>query len=506
MKRFILITLVFTLALCPSFASAEEEPITINFLTNINVDTEGYDVNDNPYINYLREATNLDIQIVSEATNYAQKLATVMASGDYPDYVMILDRDTLMMYAEQGMLLELNDYIDQTTYLKNGIQDITWNLVTLDDSIYAIPMERFDAMPYMSFVRRDWVEKLGVDISEVVTIEDWYNLLYRFTYEDPDGNGENDTYGLTAYTDGTDVRNSNMLNMFQDSFNAANYQVVDSEVIPNYITEEYKEWLKFMNRLYADGIMDPEYLTNTYTQVFEKTVSGKYGYFSAFWSIQEFLSYGGQRSDLIAVAAPAKADGSEAKYRYGSTARHYIALCSDTENADAVIKLMDWAYSDEGGVYVHAGIEGLDYDIVDDAIIMREGRDGGKNWAWRYLTLGIQKSDVDEKLRPILEESWGADAIEHWQFSNECGMYDYIAMYAPYFPELADYDLDSMVSSFRDNAIMGLIDIDAEWDTYVADWKKAGGDLWIELHSDWYNDEFVTAYPDLVAEVEAYAK
>ena len=507
MKKLVtlLLTMLMVLSALVS-VNAEEAIPTVTFLTNINVDTEGYDANDNPYIDYLREATGVNIQVISEATNYDQKLATVMGSGSYPDYVMITNRDTLMMYAEQGLLMDLTDYVAETQNLKDGIMDVTWNLVTNDGKIWAVPMERFDAMPYMSFVRKAWLENLGVNIEDVKTIDDWYDLLYSFTYDDPDGNGVDDTYGFTAYTSGTNVRNANMLNFFQDSFNAANYQIIDGQVIPNYITPEYKDWLKFMNRLYADGIMDPEYLTNTYTQVFEKSVDGHYGLFSAFWSIQEFLSYGGNRSDLVAVAAPDKADGSPAKYRYGSTARHYIALTRTAKNPEAIMKVLDWAYSDEGGIYVHAGKEGLDYDIVDDKIVMREGRDGGKNWAWRYLTLGIQKSNVDDKLRTVLEGSWGADAIRDWQFSNECGMYDYAAMYEPYFSELADYDLDSIVCTFRDNAIMGLIDIDAEWDTFVESWKNAGGNKWIELHTDWYNNEFADAYPDLIATVEAYAK
>lgn len=505
MKK-ILATLLVSVMLLSMCAMALAEAPAIEFLTNINVDTEGYDVNDNPYVNYLREATGINLQIVSEATNYGQKLATVMASGEYPDMLMILDRDMLMMYAEQGLLLELNGYIDATENLKSGVRDVSWNLTTSDGIIYAVPMERFDAMPYMGFVRREWVENLGVNIDEVNTINEWYELLKRFTFDDPDGNGVDDTYGLTAFTSGSNVRNSNMLNMFQDSFNAANYQVIDSEVIPNYITPEYKEWLKFMNRLYTEGIMDPEYLTNTKTQTWEKAISGKYGYFSAFWSIQEFISYGGLRSDLIAVAAPKKADGSDAKYRYPSTSRHYIALAADTKYAEECIALFDWAHTDEGATFIHAGVEGLDYDIVNDKIVMRDGRGSGKNWAWRFLTLGIQKSKADEALSKVLSASWGADAIAHWDFSNQCGMYDYLNMYAPYFSDLADYDIDSMVASFRDNAIMGLIDIDTEWDEYVSDWKKAGGDLWIELHSKWYNEVFKTAYADLVEVVEAYAK
>ncbi|HML45670.1 MAG TPA: extracellular solute-binding protein [Clostridia bacterium] len=466
-------------------SAAAEEPIKLEYLTNVNVDTEGYDVNDNPYINYIREKNNLDITLISEATNYTQKLNTVMASGDYPDYFLVSDRNMLLMWAEDGLLQPLDAYIAESTYLTTMIKEEAWNLAKMDGQTYAVPMQRFDSTPYMSFVRRDFVEALGVNIDDVKTVEEWYQLLYDFTYGDPDGNGLNDTYGLTSRTTSS-VHGDNMLNMFQDSFDAANFQVVDGEVHPNYILPGYKEWLKFMNRLYADGIMDPEYVVNTSQQVFEKTVSGKYGLFSAFWSIQEFLGNGGKREDLIAVAPPLKADGSVAKYRYGSPSRHYIAVSVTCKNPQAVVALMDWACSDEGALFVHGGLEGMDYDMVDGKPIVREDR-RGKSWAWRFITLGVQKPLVDDQLYPILEQSWGELGMEHYAMSNTYGMYDYINMGAPYFAELQDYDLQSMVLAFRDSAIMGKVDIDAEWDNYVNAWLNSGGKLWIELYTGYYN-------------------
>lgn len=44
-----------------------DKRVKLTFLCQINVDTEGYDVNDNPYINYLRDTLNIDIEIISES-------------------------------------------------------------------------------------------------------------------------------------------------------------------------------------------------------------------------------------------------------------------------------------------------------------------------------------------------------------------------------------------------------------------------------------------------------
>ena len=187
MKKLFALLLVLTLAL-PLAVFAEGSP-PLTFLTNINVDTEGYDVNENPYIDYIRKQTGLDITVISEATNYDQKLNTVMASGDYPDYFMVLNRNFLLMWAADGLLQPLDEYIEGTEYLKKMIKDEAWELCQYEGKTYAVPMQRFDSTPYMSFVRKDFVEALGVDIDKVKTIDEWYQLLYDFTYGDPDGNG-----------------------------------------------------------------------------------------------------------------------------------------------------------------------------------------------------------------------------------------------------------------------------------------------------------------------------
>ena len=46
-------------------------------------------------------------------------------------------------------------------------------------------------------VRKDWLDKLG--LAAPTTLDELYDVLYAFTYNDPDGNGKNDTYGLGAF-------------------------------------------------------------------------------------------------------------------------------------------------------------------------------------------------------------------------------------------------------------------------------------------------------------------
>ena len=51
------------------------------------------------------------------------------------------------------------------------------------------------------FIRKDWLENVGMEMP--TTWEDLYNVAHAFTYDDPDGNGVKDTYGLTGDGMGT---------------------------------------------------------------------------------------------------------------------------------------------------------------------------------------------------------------------------------------------------------------------------------------------------------------
>ncbi|MFR8088818.1 MAG: hypothetical protein ACLU6B_10005 [Lachnospirales bacterium] len=469
----------------------EDEPIALTFLCQINVDTEGYDVNDNPYINYVREANNLDITLISESANYASKVSTIMSSGELPDYVQ-LSKDLYYQYAQGGLLLELDGMLNETDYpnLMSGVSEEYWGYSKVDGKIYGIPFVRYDTTPYISYARKDWMDALEIDPADLKTVDDYYNMLYAFTYSDPDGNGQDDTYGLSSCTGGTardSVAERYMGMLFLDAFDAASMKVIDGQVTPNYILDGYKDYLAFLAKCYADGIIVPDYITKTQTQTEEEFRNGKFGVLNLFWSLSGLNE---MRDNLYPLTPPERVDGSgQSQYVYPTPVRHYIGITTDCEYPEAILKLYDWSETDEGSVYVHAGVEGWDYDMVDGTLVIREDR-VGINWAWRFLTLGHQKSNVDEQLLPILTQSWGEDAMDQLKLSEEYGTNDSLYVSSPVFSELADYDLDTYVAQYRDQVIMGQVNLDDTWEEYVQGWKDAGGQVWMDLYTEWYNTSY----------------
>jgi len=339
-------------------------------------------------------------------------------------------------------------------------------------------------------VRKDWLNKLGIDPAKVQTVDDWYNMLKALTFNDPDGNGKNDTFGFSGSGNGI---SNGIYTTFLHAFNGATAQVVNGEVIPWFLTDGYKNFLKFMAKLYSEGIINPTYMLTSGQQFWDDVNNGKTGSFMWFWMTTELRSTGFDVEKLVALDPPLKADGSGKRsfYKYGSPIRTYTALTSQCRNPEKVMEMLNWACSEEGGTFVMAGLEGMDWNRdASGKIVIKDDR-RGKNTSLRFILLGTQRVRIDTPvLQDLMRQAWGDTGLSFLNKSNVSGGYDEVDMLTPYFPELAMYDLDSSVNEFRDLAIMGKVNIDTEWNNYVQRWRNAGGNEKIRLTTDWYNKNY----------------
>jgi ABC-type glycerol-3-phosphate transport system substrate-binding protein len=467
--------------------AAAAGPVKLTFLTNVNVDTEGYDINDHPYVKFLEEKFNVDLDIVSESTNYAEKLNTTMASGKLPDYFNAITKNDLQRWASEGLVTVLDPYLEKAPALKDQIMPLAWELSSYEGKVYAVPLLRYDSTPYLMFARKDWMNKFNIKPENVKTMDDWYAMLKAFAHNDPDGNGRNDTYGWSAPGSGG---TNGIYIAFLDAFNAAKSLVINGEVIPYFLTPGYKDYLKWLHKLYAEGIIDPTFLITSNQQHWDKISAGTTGAFMHFWMTTELRSKGFDVENLVAFDPPLKADGSGTKsfYKYGSPIRTYTAISSTCKNPEKIIEILNWACTEDGGVFVLAGTEGMDYTKTSAGGIDIKAERRGKNSSLRFILLGTQKPKIDTPLlQELMRQAWGDTGLAFLNKSSVSGGYDEIDMLAPYFPELALYDLDQPVLEFRDLAVLGKVNIDSEWDNYVKRWRNAGGNEKIRLTTEWYN-------------------
>lgn len=483
--RFLIIlsTLVMLLLGCASSSNGIEETAndgkSYNVLFDFNVDAQGMSFTDNEYVDYLEEKTGVRIELESPGTSgYMDKLNVMMASGKYPDAFMVTspNRNKILQFADDDLLVDLKPYLDDYPNFKN-IPDEAWLPVTGDGGeIWGIPYHRHDAFNQVIYINKTWLDELDMEIP--TTIEEFYDVLYAFTHDDPDGNGKNDTFGLLGNED-----LSYGGRMFKAMFDAETYKVVDGEVLPPEITDEYKEYLKFMNKLVQDKILEPEWSTTNSSVFREKIGTLKYGAFNGFWHFQTGREFSpGTFDHYIAITPPVGPNGEETIFNYDSVNRHYMGIPNSIENIEGLLEFYDWVLSSEGTEYTYLGLEDEHYKKTDQGFEQIE-EPQPLHWSFSMIKHG----QLNDEVKNILEAMHPEDILENLYLATDTGVLDEIASALPYNPDLGVYNLDAIVEEYTANAIMGSGDIDQTWDDYIKRYRSSGGDEAIEFWTEWYN-------------------
>ncbi|MCR5607030.1 MAG: extracellular solute-binding protein [Treponema sp.] len=227
-------------------------------------------------VDKMTEYTNTDVEFTFVANDsYNEKMGLALASPD--DMPMVMNVGSIKLgivdAANAGAFWDLNDFIwdsEKFPNLSKANKEVCKSL-TIGGKLIGIYKAR-DIGRYGMGYRKDWAEKLG--LSEPKTIEDVYNMMYAFTYKDPDGNGLQDTYGLAMckYTGPFDI--------IQAWFGAGNgWTEQNGRLIPIHQTKEYKEALDWMKKMYEDGLIAPDWAVRDTATWADQVKKGEAGMF-----------------------------------------------------------------------------------------------------------------------------------------------------------------------------------------------------------------------------------
>jgi len=254
----------------------------------------GETIENNRALKYIEDTLNIDVVFKWVVTSdaYLDKLNLAIASQDIPD-VMIVDAVQLQQLTEADAIEDLTPYIEKYAnkdILENYAQTkgVALQAATINGKIMGIPNVQPQAdAPIMAFVRKDWLDKLGLQPPK--TVEDIEKIARAFIEQDPDGNGVADTYGLTGTMNPINVPSN--LHGFDAFFNAYGafpelfYRNSEGKIIYGSVQPEVKEALALIARWYKEGIIDPEFATKDGGKSNEIVVSGKAGIMMGPWWI-----------------------------------------------------------------------------------------------------------------------------------------------------------------------------------------------------------------------------
>ncbi|EOS48352.1 hypothetical protein C809_02031 [Lachnospiraceae bacterium MD335] len=209
------------------------------------------------------EAVGIDLEIQPiDHSGYVDAVGRLFASGDYPD-VMIMSADMFSQYMPTGLLWDMTEAYDNADFQERMI------LPSINESLKQKGGGRLYGFSptygngCVTYVKKAWLDALDINLDDIKTYDDYYNMMLRFHNEDPDGNGVNgDTYGVVAAGFvGFEAPYINYLPEFWQDAYPAILQGDDGVWYDGFQTEETKAALLRLQQAYADGVIDPESLT-----------------------------------------------------------------------------------------------------------------------------------------------------------------------------------------------------------------------------------------------------
>ncbi|GGI66335.1 extracellular solute-binding protein [Enterococcus alcedinis] len=472
---------------------------------------------DMPALQTMAEKTNIEFDYITPPmADFATKLNLAFASGDIPDVLFGTDGNNLtpameMDYGSQGILVPIEGYIDEhMPNLKKVLDEdpsIRKSITTPDGHIYTLPMVSRGATAIWPrgplWYNGEWLEAL--DVKELPkTTDEFYDLLVRFRDEDPNGNGKKDEIPML------DVKMDSTRPWLLGAFGLTNREIeeIDGKVVYAPITDNYKEYVTFMNKLYSEKLIDQEVYSQSDEQKKAKGQNNQLGLFPDWFS---FFTTGKPESEAVTdpMFYPLTSEINPDRIAPGSTrlGRATFAVTKNNPSPEAALRWVDYFYSEEGSDLINSGPEGALWEYAEN----------DKGEQVRIYTEGVNLDNTEEsrakvtpaygipvpqlgqeKSEPILKDA-NQEVDTKFQDFIEAETLEKVTPFAKVtFPLLyltneesekvrdVATDLKTYVEQMEAKFITGVEPIE-NWDKYVKTIEGMGVKDYIQVHQEAYD-------------------
>lgn len=500
------------------------------------------DLNTNSFTKLLEEKFDVDIEF--QTTGYDSGAATEarqvsLAGGELPEAYMLVPwasqftQAELQRYGDQGVIVPLNDLIDEYAPNIKDALDAEPGFATLatapDGNIWGLPQWNdcyHCSYPYKFWINKDWLAKLG--LSMPTTTDEFFDVMTAFKNGDPNGNGVADEIPITGSAQWSIVpfiMNAFISNSFNTGAGANNQPIslgLDGDTVQMQTMQDgWREGLKFLNKMWAAGLIDPASFSQGGDTMQATGNSAEGVLVGGFTAIHPGIGVSigqedGRDNQYDPLPPLNGAEGAITTYQLPSTpgATFVITKAADETEQKVIMEMMDYIFSPEGHLRGQMGEEGIGWrapepgDVALDPELepsffdlpLDEENEADYNGNWGPMaqvfdTVEWRNSQI-QPLDIYTQEGFERrlfQATELYEGKESDAIFPYWNLWIPAeeASELGTLttNIESNVATATAEFVTGVRDpnSDADWDAYLQGLSGLGVDRYVEIWQTAYD-------------------
>ena len=341
------------------------------------------------------------------------------------------------------------------------------------------------------WVRQDWLDELNIEKPE--TLDQFTDMLKTFKSE------KGATDALTVLSAGT-------VNALSATFNTnmGGVIILDGEANYGDITDGGREYLRYLNSLYNDGLISSDF--TSYTESDTKppqdiVLNGMTGVFNE--DVMSVTSYTNaiEGMDLRALPAPVQNAGeklSTSPFPALVSSQYNISVSTNCENIETALQYIDYLFTEEGCTLANYGTEGVTYTVENGTPTFTDAILNDPMGFQIGLLINICPGFIrmiDWDVTYLTYNDAQKEAVDIWMTAYGSTDSTFPQDYVTYTTEESETisDLESEIGTYceenRLKFIIGAQDIndDEAWNTYVSQVESMGIAELLEVYQNAYD-------------------
>ncbi|GAB2557011.1 putative aldouronate transport system substrate-binding protein [Gracilibacillus alcaliphilus] len=483
-----LLLLLFVLTACSSDSSSNDsgsqasddsgddgEPYSFTIMANLHTP----EVPNDKVLEQIEEATNYDVEIQwVPDNNYDDRLNTAFATNSLPEAVFLKNQSSFIQFREaieDEQFWEVGQYLDEFENLSKLRDDVLAN-TRINGNLYTLYQGRPLSRQGIIY-RKDWADNLGLEAP--TTTDEFMEMARAFTEDDPDGNGEDDTFGITD-------RNDLIYGAFKTVGSwfgtPNNWGEQDGELLPEFMFDEYKQTMDFFREMHENGYINQDFPVTSKTDQQEFFKNGTAGI------------YVGAMSDVVSLYHDATAinpdveldvhnyvEGPHGEYGiwsipgYGSLVMFPKSSVETEDDLKKILGFFDQLMDPEVMNYAYWGIEDEHYEVIDGAALPTDDQSLFDREVKPYQALEIGEPETNGRYEGYFDYEPKEKSEQLFKDNEEYLIEDpTAALYSETYVN-DGARLQEIITDATYNYIIGQLD-EAGFDAAVEKWQSEGGD------------------------------